>query len=383
MTNQFQSTLPQNRIELLDVLRGFAICGVLFANIVLLSGYLFTPYTELGNQLFSNLNSYLNSFGHYMISGKFYPILMLLFGAGLFMQFKKRIQPGFTSFYYKRMILLAIIGGLHLIIWAGDVVSVYALFALFLFPLKGIRIKYYLYISIFLFAIHFIVGYFHPLWYPSLYEGPAEPVAAFQLPYTDPTTLIKVVQNEGWSGLRYITDIQLKFLWNLPRYLRITPSTMALFLLGAFLFGSGFFLEKAHKLKYILIFLVLGLSGTFLMYTVSFSFKIMDNLFLALFYISLLSALIRTKTGHKILSQLAPLGRMSLTNYILQSLFCIIIFYGIGLGLFGKVSLAIVYSIAIIILGLQIHFSKYWLKNHKYGPLEWLWRRLSYGKPIK
>ena len=79
---------------------------------------------------------------------------------------------------------------------------------------------------------------------------------------------------------------------------------------------------------------------------------------------------------------LAPLGRMALTNYIMQSVICITIFYGIGFGYFGKLPLYLIYIIGVIILIFQVMFSKYWLKKYEFGPIEWIWRRLAYKKKI-
>ena len=115
---------------------------------------------------------------------------------------------------------------------------------------------------------------------------------------------------------------------------------------------------------------------------VSWYFRIIDNLFLALAFISLIALIVKTKRGKKALSFLSPLGRMALTNYIMQSIIGIIIFYGIGFGLYASLPLYMVIIIGIFILIFQIIFSQYWLKHHEYGPIEWLWRRLSYGKQI-
>ena len=99
-------------------------------------------------------------------------------------------------------------------------------------------------------------------------------------------------------------------------------------------------------------------------------------------YISLIAFLLKRRVGEKILSGLAPLGRMALTNYILQSVIGIIIFYGIGFGLYASLPLHQILLIALLSLMVQIQFSKLWLKKHSFGPVEWLWRRLSYGKKI-
>jgi len=87
-----------------------------------------------------------------------------------------------------------------------------------------------------------------------------------------------------------------------------------------------------------------------------------------------------TRRGQKLLKGLAPMGRMALSNYIMQSVICILIFYGVGFAYFAKLPLYMIFLIAIVILQFQITFSKLWLKKYQFGPLEGVWRRLTYGK---
>ena len=76
----------------------------------------------------------------------------------------------------------------------------------------------------------------------------------------------------------------------------------------------------------------------------------------------------------------APVGRMALTNYVSQSIICTFIFYGTGLGLGGQIGPAIYFPIGIVVYCTQMVFSRYWLKYFQFGPLEWLWRILTYGQ---
>jgi uncharacterized protein len=73
-------------------------------------------------------------------------------------------------------------------------------------------------------------------------------------------------------------------------------------------------------------------------------------------------------------------GRMALTNYLLQSLIFTTVFYSYGLGLYGRSGPLVDVPLAIVVYGLQIPFSMWWLKEHRYGPMEWVWRRLTYGR---
>ena len=78
----------------------------------------------------------------------------------------------------------------------------------------------------------------------------------------------------------------------------------------------------------------------------------------------------------------APVGRMALTNYLLQSVICMFVFYGFGLGLYGQVGTAAAAGIALIVFAIQVPLSRWWLGRYQYGPAEWAWRRLTYRVPV-
>ncbi len=380
MSNNFHPTEVKNRIELLDVLRGFAIAGVLLVNILYFSGYIYTPFEDMAKMSFPQLNKTLIAIIFPVLLGKFYPILGMLFGAGLFMQFKKKQNPGFMKFFIKRMSLLLLIGALHELIWPGDVVMVYALFAFLMIPLRNFKPKQYLVFAVIMLILNFVALYLTDLFVPA--KPILERTAHMHLSDFSPNELVTMIQNDGFNGFITLIKTHLGVVWTIERYGSLSFRILLIFASGAYLFGSGFLMEKAHKLKYFFIFLVIGLLGSYLMYYVSWYFKIIDNLFLALTYISLVAVLMKTKLGYKMLKGLAPLGRMALTNYIFQSVLGIIIFYGIGFGFFGKLPLYQIQVIGIVMLITQIQFSKFWLKKYNFGPLEWLWRRLSYGKQL-
>lgn len=380
MSNNFHPTELKNRIELLDVLRGFAIAGVLLVNILYFSGYIYTPFEDMAKMTFPQLNNTLIAIIFPVLLGKFYPILGILFGAGLFMQFKKSQEPGFLKFFMKRMLLLLFIGMLHELIWPGDVVMVYALFAFLMIPLRNLKPKQYLIFAAIMLVFNFVALYLTDIFMPS--EPVLERTAHLHLSDISPKELVEMVQNDGFAGFITLIKTHLVVVWTFERYASLSFRILVIFATGAFLYGSGFLIEKAHKLKYFFLFLVIGLLGSYLMYYVSWYFKIIDNLFLALTYISLVAVLMKTKIGYKMLKGLAPLGRMALTNYIFQSVLGIIIFYGIGFGLFGKLPLYQIQMIGLLMLIFQIQFSKFWLKKYNFGPLEWLWRRMTYGKQL-
>jgi uncharacterized protein len=101
---------------------------------------------------------------------------------------------------------------------------------------------------------------------------------------------------------------------------------------------------------------------------------------LAIFYMSSLVLLFQRPTWQRVLSPLAAVGRMALTNYLLQSIICTLLFYGYGLGLYDEVGPAGGILLAIVIYTFQVLWSNWWLRRFQFGPMEWLWRTLTYGR---
>ncbi len=106
---------------------------------------------------------------------------------------------------------------------------------------------------------------------------------------------------------------------------------------------------------------------------------------LMLFYVSAILTLLRKEAWIPRLNQLAPVGRMALSNYLMQSVLCTLIFYGYGLGIYGEISPTVGLILSIIIYTGQMKFSAFWLERYQFGPVEWLWRSLAYGvrQPIR
>ncbi|MDT8416133.1 MAG: DUF418 domain-containing protein, partial [Flavobacteriaceae bacterium] len=105
-----------------------------------------------------------------------------------------------------------------------------------------------------------------------------------------------------------------------------------------------------------------------------------SNIFMPLLYIGLVLHLYKSKMTQRYVRQLIPVGKMGLTTYVLQSAFGVFIFYGYGLGLLLKISGTTALGLGMLFFTLQIFFSKWWFSNYTFGPFEWLWRSLTYGK---
>jgi len=180
------------------------------------------------------------------------------------------------------------------------------------------------------------------------------------------------------------------------------PKILAMFLLGVYAYRKGIFQNLAGHAQFVRGVMMWGLSiglvGNFVFAAVAgkeavmpptaagivgvilYSFSVPA---LALGIAALVATVWPTSFGQQVLKIFSPVGRMALTNYLIQTIICVFIFYGYGFGLFGSIGAATATLIAFTILGFQILFSYLWLKYFRYGPIEWLWRQLTYRQRLK
>lgn len=382
MNNQFTPTTIGKRIDILDIIRGLAVFGILLSNILIISGFYVSTFSVLDTMHLPQLNNILYIFSIHSIIGKGYPIFCMLFGVSFYMQYLKYKdkEKSFTKFYLWRMLLLFAIGIMHVFIWPGDVIHYYALLSIFLIPFRRIKAKMMLVIAILLLLTSMGIGLSDTYFAETESTQKTEAVSGLQFDGVEFFDLKDKIQNEGFSGMWYFNKQQYHKLYSFDRLKTIILNIIALFFIGMFLFAKDLITNKMYHWKYLVSFLILGLIGKVLMFYVDFNFRIIENIFMTLFFISLLGIIFKTRVGKQLLAFLKPVGKMALTNYILQSMLAIFVFYGVGLGLFAEIPFYGIYLIALGILAFQTIFSYYWLSHFRFGPMEWFWRTLTYNK---
>jgi uncharacterized protein len=390
------------RIEILDVLRGLAVCGILIGNMQWFSGYGMMPQSLAQQRpLADQVTHFLV---HFFVEGKFYSVFSFLFGFGFALQIaraEKRGDPK-ASLFKRRLFWLLVIGLLHAyLLWAGDILSVYAVmgFVLILFRKKtnGSLLKW----AFAMMAIPILT-------YILLY--------ILFVAFVSPEVVVKIdaMQMDMWndavktvpqsSYLQILTGYNLNNI--VGRYLSLIlqmrlPKLLAMFLLGFYAYRRGFFQNlSSHQsfIRRVLVYgLVLGLIGNVAFAAlakseadfppspagvagvISYAFGVPA---LALFFIALVATLWQKGVWRRVLAFLTPVGRMALTNYLLQTVICILIFYGYGFGQFGRFGATTATLIALAIFLFQILISALWLKFFSYGPMEWIWRQLTYRQRL-
>jgi len=401
MTNNYsnQPLAPvTDRIELLDVIRGFALMGIIYANILSWSGikYMrFETIEALGN---FEMDVMLYRILRFFIDTKFYTIFSLLFGIGFSLQvLKNKDNPSFPAFYSRRLFLLLLIGTVHALIWSGDILMLYSLMGFVVLALRNLSEKQVLRTAIILYLIPLIIDIVYM--YSFARDLPVTPAIALKsFPDMTPEEVMA-----GFESTNFLTVFKTNFHSLLYRWFDFIPSgrpfkVSGLFLLGSFLYSSGYFKDKVYSNKLLIVWVIFGFGLTGIAMAIKGGVSVFSRdwnnilykfvhevgqITLALSYISILARLMRAFPRFFFWNVLKAYGRMSLSSYIGHTVLGILVFYPIiGFSYHGKLTLQQIFYVATILLIIQFIFSMLWFRWFKFGPVEWVWRCLTYKKLI-
>ncbi len=395
MTKPIPSKSGQ-RVEVIDALRGFAILGILLANILSWSGVKFMPISELKQFASFDIDLFIYHLNGVLVDTKFYTIFSLLFGIGFFLQFNKNRnnQGDFMPIYYRRLRYLMLFGLIHMFFWSGDILFIYALVGFVFVQFRNLKPQTLLIISFISFVIPLLIDVMMLKVSPG-FMVPPERLALKTYLDLSPEEVIEPFKHGDFWEITKMNFHNLKW-----RFFDLLPSgrlfkIFAFFILGFYMMANNYFIKKAHSVKLLIVFLIIGLGFTFLskevggsmgqfpstwndiLYKFLFSFGQVN---LAFAYISILTIAYETRLGKKLMVGLKYVGRMSFSSYLSHTVFGIIIFYPYGFGLFASMSLWQVEVLAIGIYAVQVLLAIIWLKYYSFGPLEWTWRSLTYGQ---
>ncbi len=396
----------KERIKELDIIRGFALIGVLMVNI-------FTFNTTFFKEIFATtplldplgLNGTLNKaaalFVQIFAEGKFYTIFSFLFGLGFYIFMERAEAKGLSAnkLFLRRLLVLYVFGVLHYtFVWWGDILHVYAIVGLFLMffrkrNLKTIK-RWIITLLLISTALSFGAEMLESL--AQLYQGAQ--VHSDQVSFTSDLAeqSVRLYQNASLvESIKYrlITETPYRILG----FLFQVPKILGMFLIGLYVGKRKIFTDiEGHLSGIIRTWRVTGLVGAVsaLVYglivvsiihvdplfasAVKTAIKEITTIFISMFYVTSLILLCRKQELSTLLSPLRHVGQMALTNYISQCILCSLIFYGHGLGLVNRASAFACLIMTFIIYLPQIELSRRWLKKHQHGPLEYIWRKLTY-----
>lgn len=371
---------PSDRIEGIDALRGVALLGVLAINLITeFRVSIFEQFLPAGRPA-PPLDRAVETVLMLAVDMKAFALFSLLFGVGLAIQVERLASnPHRTELLFRRLIILLIFGLIHLcLIWNGDILTEYAVAGLIVLPfLFGPRWLIASGATTFL-GLYLAMQVWSP---PGLFPS----FASIQRDIQEANH----VYGAGTFGevlafrLREIPLI-------VPLHIYVFPRTIGLFLFGAFAWRSGVLRKPSQMLLFSTAASCIGLGAVLILLRAAGVIAGVGagalatptgTILLALGYGATIIAISNLASGKRLLGWAAPLGRMAFTNYLAQSLIFGWVFYGYGLGLFGKLGAAEALAIGLAVYVGQICFSAWWLGRYRYGPVEWLWRTLMYGEP--
>lgn len=394
-----QPTQQGERIITLDVIRGFALLGILLVNMQ----FFVTPQLFLmlsGITLFEGpASNTANWFITIFATGKFFTTFSFLFGIGFFLFMERVNAKGLSvgKVYSRRIFFLLLLGLIHaFILWSGDILLNYAIAGFFLLLFRKSSketIKKWA-IGIFS-AVIFLTAFFSFL--SSLMENVLEEDLAYIKGFANLVEeAIVVFQNGSFSEIlafRLAEEIPLI----LPNFIITVPMVLFIFLIGLYVGKKGVLLNISGHLEWIqkvwknsfiygtvltIVLVILKVElfiVPFYLHEASIEvLSLVSGLVVSFFYISSITLLCQQEQWKERLKFLAPVGQMALTNYLLQTVICLLLFYGYGFGFYGKVTPEVGILITFVIFTIQIFLSKFWLSWFKYGPLERVWRAFTY-----
>ncbi|MFE5318855.1 DUF418 domain-containing protein [Paenibacillus sp. NPDC056579] len=393
---EWQPISDQSRISIIDILRGVAVFGIFFVNIVMMSSpdIFYQRAGVLPEE--SSINYAVRLMIDMFFTGKFYPILSFLFGFGFFIFMQRAEVRGIRVYplFMRRMLLLLALGVLHLLLlWSGDVLHTYALLGLVLMMFYRRRAK-----TAFRWAVWILVLYFSL--FSLAFLQPADEAAAtmaahYQQASATAAASTAMYQSEGNYAEWFVFRLQNEVLPNLAMEFITYPCIFAMMLFGFYFGKTGVF---ADVLRYAGLFRALrkgcgaigltlagGLAvirlrwidlGVFSLIGESLLIYL-SGIFLSFFYISVVVLMYRRFYGQKLLYPFLHAGQMAMTNYLGQSFISFAVFAGAGF--YGKFDFLVCIMYCLEVILLQLAFSIWWMRRFRFGPVEWVWRRLTYG----
>lgn len=388
----------RERVAVLDGIRGVAVLGILLINIDALSGYAFTPqstHTILRNETADEVTWLLLAT---LVEAKFYSLFSFLFGVGfaVFVQRASARGADAAGLFKRRLLGLLLIGLIHtLLIWFGDILVTYALLGFVLVPFlrRGDR-------SVLRWALAMLVA---PIvLYAILVAMAGQPVQ----PSTDsggelPPILATATLSFSHGNYVQILAGNLVFtVANLVRRLLLMffPRVIGMFLLGFYAGRNNVFgrLDEYGRLarNTLLIGFGMGLPLALAAYalgdhalgpptTLGLLETVIKSIGVPLLALGYAAGLwLLFSRAPQLMAPLVPVGRMALSNYLIHSVAGVLIFYGVGFGLFGRLSLTAAVVGALAFFVLQMFLSRWWLRRARFGPAEWLWRMFTYRRRI-
>jgi uncharacterized protein len=388
-------TAAGERIEALDVVRGAALFGILASNMRAFNSPM-AAYLDHSLMWQGAPDRMAQILIDVFISGKFITIFSFLFGIGFAVMMERaeaRCLPN-RAFYLRRLGVLLGFGLFHLtLLWWGDVLAPYALMGFLLFLFRNASQRRLLIWACFLYSWPVVLSL----------AGAGATLAGVQIPSPPPTTAAQLAETvRAYSSGTFPEIFKERMKENTFMLFGIFffyPRILGLFLFGLLVWRRGIVCNLSERREMLrkgrfwglvggLSLNILGVAVTEIFHPDPLGFSPLTlsvNLILSagvpllsLFYVCSIALLLEDSAWHERLRSFAAVGRTALTNYLLHTVICTALYYSWGFGLYGKVGPLAGLLPTVLIYAALLWISNWWLRRHAYGPMEWLWRSLTY-----
>jgi len=394
-------TSPHDRIDLLDSTRGFALLGIFFINILAFAKPGSLPFFSV-DQL--PADRAVMALIMVFVESKFFPLFALMFGMGFALQWlrSQRKETDFVAFFRRRLFFLGIFGLLHLIfLWESDILLIFAVVGLLQIPFRNLSPQKLLRWIIGLLGVMLIL---YAIIFSVLVVAHLLPAAAPQIALVDTQIVQTFTETARQTAALYATgsyaellQARLGNLFGTTVLLATrTPTVLAMFLLGLYCGKIGLITNLSAHVPLLRRVRLIGLTAGFsvaglvgvatlagpptVIFSAAFFNQALAGPLVAVGYGASFALFALNPANRRLTTPLAAYGRMALTNYLLQSAVATTLFYGYGFGLIGEVSRLGTLGIAVVIHLALITLSLVWLRTFRFGPMEWVWRSLTYKR---
>lgn len=409
------------RLAALDTLRGVAVLGILVMNVYAFAMPIKAYYNPLSMGGTEALNIGTWFLTHVLFDQKFLSIFAMLFGAGIVLMSARADSRGgsLTPVYYRRMFWLVVAGALHAyLIWFGDILFTYAVIGMLVYPLRRLEPRKLISIALLLLPVALLLSYGNSHYIERTIEEVAE-IAAKQAA-GESLTGEQQETLEEWQSSRALfaptaEDLRKDVETYRGGYFEIvafrTPMVAMMQVAGIPFFGiwrigglmligmalmkmrvlsgerSAEFYRRMMLAGYGLGLPLTGFSGLNLYvheFDMVYAFRYgnianyFGSIIVALGHVGLVMLVVRSGLAIRLMARFAAVGRMALTNYLMHSVILTTVFYGYGYGLYGRVPRLPQMAFVAAVIALQLVVSPWWLARYRFGPVEWLWRSLTY-----
>jgi len=385
-------TAPAERIVSLDVLRGFALLGILLINMWVFA----MPFAVLQNPTaygdLTGANYFAWLAAHVFAQEKFITLFTMLFGTGIILFTRSKNEGKALTLHYRRTAILFCIGLAHAyFLWYGDILVQYALCGVFVVAARNWDPRELARFGLLFIAVPTLLSVTQGL------SLPADATISGWQPSAAAIASEVETYRSGWFA-QFDHRASTAFLLQTSGFLAGTFWRLTgLMLWGMALFKSGILSNQRSTAFYRKLLVAAGGGGLALILTgVWYNTTVVDwagresvyfgaqfnywgSALLAVAYIAAVMLYCRWRTEGPVITALSSVGRTALSNYLLQTVLATSIFYGHGLGLFGTLNRVELLGVVAGIWAVQIVLSVVWLRYFKFGPVEWLWRTGTYG----